>query len=414
MARRSSDLRVRNFCQLLGAELLALEEHQEVDDTARVWLARAAGFEVARRGEAAIRDALDRLASRATGHLDEPRKAFGDLLPKLSREYLHEDGFAPFRSLLRNCILDIWPVAAGDVVVGEQVPERRLHSLISASRETGIGTFLLSQFLIEAGAISEDDDRPTARKTFDARRFSALLEEIPTLVGRIEMQRSIRATRHQFQALVADGVLIPRTGIPTIKSPWRLEDGSALISELLNAARPISPDDEDWEHIHRAHTRSRLGVGVIVEAIRSGRLTVGQLEDLAGYGGIFVLKRAVDGLAKAHGVKAARPEPTAAEFGRSVGMRDGGRFMALLAAGHSSTTPMTNPKTGATQFYMTEGDVEAFHARFLTLPTMAAEFGEHRRTLLAKITAAGIKPFGPDDQDYGHLYLRERVEPILR
>lgn len=62
---------------------------------------------------------------------------------------------------------------------------------------------------------------------------------------------------------------------------------------------------------------------------------------------------------------------------------------------------------------MTEDDVEAFHARFLTLPTMAVEFGEHRRTLLARIRAAGIKPFGPDDQDYGHLYLRESVEPVL-
>ena len=88
--------------------------------------------------------------------------------------------------------------------------------------------------------------------------------------------------------------------------------------------------------------------------------------------------------------------------------------MALLAAGHSTATPMTNPKTGATQLYMTESDIDAFHARFLTLPTMAAEFGEHRRTLLARIRAAGIRPFGPDDQDYGYLYLRESVEPALR
>ena len=44
---------------------------------------------------------------------------------------------------------------------------------------------------------------------------------------------------------------------------------------------------------------------------------------------------------------------------------------------------------------------------------MAVEFGEHRRTLLARIRAAGIEPFGPDNQDYGHLYLRESVGPIL-
>ena len=62
---------------------------------------------------------------------------------------------------------------------------------------------------------------------------------------------------------------------------------------------------------------------------------------------------------------------TVAAFGRQIGMRDHGRFLALVTSGHTPMTSKQNPLTGLTQLYMTKDDISVFHERYFTLPTMA-------------------------------------------
>ncbi|HEY9037874.1 MAG TPA: hypothetical protein VIN05_02885 [Roseovarius sp.] len=63
---------------------------------------------------------------------------------------------------------------------------------------------------------------------------------------------------------------------------------------------------------------------------------------------------------------------------------------------------------------MTEADIAAFHQRFMTLSSMANEFGGHRHTYLTALGSADVAPFAPGGEDYGHLYLRDDIEPVLR
>jgi hypothetical protein len=116
------------FCRLLGQAILSNDVGGEGSNAGG---AHAVGFEIAREGAPTIRNALDRIARAANGPLDEPNKAFGPLYAGI-RDYADEEGFAPYVSILRTCILDHWPVAPGEVVLGEVVTERRLHSLVTA------------------------------------------------------------------------------------------------------------------------------------------------------------------------------------------------------------------------------------------------------------------------------------------
>ncbi|SEL25062.1 hypothetical protein [Pacificibacter marinus] len=50
-----------------------------------------------------------------------------------------EDGFAPFCNILRECILDDWPISPEEILLGEAVTERRLHSRVTVAKEVGIG-----------------------------------------------------------------------------------------------------------------------------------------------------------------------------------------------------------------------------------------------------------------------------------
>jgi hypothetical protein len=249
------------LCNSLGSELLRQSPDYEPNDQNFGQKANAVGFEVAKQGERAIRSAFDKLAQTAKGALDEPQKAFGQIFVKLNRYYIADDEFAPFRKILRDCILDVWPYGRGETVLGVELSARRLHSIRSASLETGIGPTVLSDFLTEAGAFAPNDDRPNSRKTFDAVLYAGLLAEIPKLIGPIEMRRVIGATRTELISLEEDEVLPPFTKISTIKSPWRIADGQAFIAELSNIAHDIAPDETGWETLQQARKRSAIKVG---------------------------------------------------------------------------------------------------------------------------------------------------------
>lgn len=322
--------------------------------------------------------------------------------------------FDPFRQLLRDCILEHWPVDAGEVVLGEAVAERRLHSVVTAGTEARVTTPLIDQFLLEAGAIASDDARHARRKTFDARRFGPLIVEIPHLVGPGRMQQAMGASEAELEALARDGILHPRTRIPSVKSPWRMSDGLSLVAELKTGAVPVGADDKSWEKIQQAKHRSAVSVGTIITAIRERRIRVGLRDDAEGYGSIVVERDEIDLKLKPALPVLPSNLQLAAAFGRSVGLRDGGRFLALVSAGHTPVTLAIHPKLGVEMVYMTEEDIAAFHRRFLTTTTISAEFGLHRNVLLKRLAAAGVSPFGPNRADFGAVYLRMDVELALR
>ena len=408
---------VTTLCRLLGQAVLREDSPGEEYASGR---ANAAGFDIVVDGAAEIRTALDRIATDATGALDEPGRAFGPLYTKLNRDYLDEPGFDPFRNILRGCILDNWPIAAGEVVLGEVVPQRRLHSLRTASLEAGIGVRALEPFLIEAGALREDDPRPDSRRLFDAQAQAGLLAEIPTLVGPIAMRNAMGATRMELEALAEAGVLKPRTRVRKVKNPWRLSDGVALVAELSDGAIAVEDEDKDWETLLLAYRRSGVALDDLIRNIRNERLTVGKRARVPGFHGIVVPKSEVDVLAAPRQVtrdEALEEVPgsmAAADFGRSVGLRDGGVFQAMIEAGHVNAYQIINPRTSRPQHRMSPEDMAAFHRRFVTLTTLAAETGQHRNTLKAALAAGRITRFSPEGRDFGPVYLRRDVAAVLR
>lgn len=408
---------VTTMCRLLGQALLKEDTHKDDQVSYR---AHAAGFDVAGAGEAAIRAAIDNMAARATGALDEAGKAFGPLYSRLNRDYLNDSGFDTFRDILRDCILENWPIGPGETVLGRVIPERRLHSITTAATEIGIGTKVLEHFLVEAGAIAGDDPRPQSRRLFDATAYAELLAEIPTLVGPIAMRTAMGATRMELMALAEEGLLIPRTRVEKVKNPWRVSDGITFVAELSALARHVTEDDKEWETLLLACRRTGIPLSELIRAVGDQRLTVGQRAGVNGFHGLVVPKSVVDVIAAPS--RAVRdmvleeiPGSMAmAEFGRSVGLRAGGAFQAMIDAEHVPAHKVVNPRTGRTQYRMAPEDMAAFHRQFVTLTTLSAETGQHRNTLKATLTARGINPFSPDGQDFGAVYLRADVAAIMR
>lgn len=402
---------VTTLCRLLGQTLL---KQESVEDECMSGNAHAVGFDVMKIGERSMRDALDQIAALATDAQDEPSKTFGPLYTRLNRDYVKEPDFDPFRNILRECILDHWPFAGGDVILGEVLPQRRLHSLRTASSEAGVGTKVLENFLIETGAIGRNDPRPESRRLFDAQAHVELLAEIPTLVGPIAMRKAMGATKMELIALVEADVLRPRTRVDKVKNPWRISGGVSLVSELSAGATPVVADDTNWETLLRACRRRDVGLDVLIARIRDKRMTVGQRSGEAGFHGIVVPKSEVDAIAP---LPQAFPEAVseelrgmaATEFGRSVGLRDGGVFQAMIEAGYVPASKIIHPRTKRPQYWMTLENMAAFHREFVTLTTLSTETGLHRNTLKGQLASGRITRFSPEGQDFGAVYLRDDV-----
>ncbi|MDE4144830.1 MAG: TniQ family protein [Pseudophaeobacter sp. bin_em_oilr2.035] len=401
------------FCGLLGAALLNKQGEESEDRKAK-----SLGFVVASQGPDAIREELGRLTLAEDGGDAVTRGELAPIFKTFDRLYRHDDAFDGFRDIVRAHVLEIWPIAAGEEILGQIMVERRLHSLTSASKETGIGTAVLNDFLTEAGAFSSDDARSDARKTFNAREFQALLDEIPTLVGRIAMRRAIGATLAELKSLEADDVLVPRTKVRTIKSPWRVRDGLALLEELELQAIPIDEDTPGWDTIQLVHKRLGVSVGRVINEIRDGNLGVGKRRDVFGDHGFVVQIAEVERLTK-HGPQGAKSttignEISAAAFARSIGVREKGAFLALIEGGHTPATEISHPVMKRPQWRMTSSDITAFHETFTTPTVMAEESGMHRNTILAALAAGDVHAFQPDGVNVGPIYLRDEVEAILR
>ncbi len=402
------------FCRLLGTELLRLTNCSDLDLSEKQRLAQELGFGAICHGEDAIQAALRSLVELTDGRNFEPGVAFGKLYSVLQRDHVETVEFTPFRKALRDCIVDSWPIAAGEVVLGFPQHERKMHSVRTAASTTKTDPFALEKILVHVGAIEADDNRPISQKTFDAGIYADLLDEVPTLVGRSEMHRAMGATLKQFVSLESNGFLEPRFSLPDIRSRWRISDGKMFVEELEKASIPVTPSESGWEGIHQANSRTNLGIGVFINKAREGKIQLGRKTDCKGYAAFVLRKSEVDQLSLAERAPLYRDLITAAAFGRSVGIRIQGWFENLSLAGHTPATRMPHPKWGDERVYASPSDIGKFHSRFLTSSTMEEEFNQNRRVLIAKLKAANVKPFAPNGDEYGPLFLREEVEAVLR
>jgi hypothetical protein len=99
--------------------------------------------------------------------------------------------------------------------------------------------------------------------------------------------------------------------------------------------------------VRRLMREHDLNLVDLVAAIRDGHLAVGQRMKVAGFHGLVVRTRDVDALAPSHR-RARAPQgadiagmTSAASFGRSVGLRDDGNFLALVEAGQMESQKTT-------------------------------------------------------------------------
>lgn len=401
-----------NFCHLLGHSLMrhftSAPSRVEKEDR---WMQYELGFVVASKGEQAIRSAFQELQELPGGPSDGPKKIFPLLYDRLARDYADTPDYQDFRRILREHLQETWPLGPGDDIMGEPVSKRRLHSIKTASRATGIDARRLRKML-ESNSIlpKEMASRPDAWAVFDATLAEDFLSSATELVDAKTFQEIMGISRSQFDLLGEDGVLTPAIDAPEVKAIWDPREGNALIERLLRGAILLRQAQHSWCHLSKSAARLKIRPGVLVRAILDGQIRrVGNHADFDGFAAIYVDHDEVIALLSDEGASALTIE----RFAKSVGIGNPTILKRLITDGHTPSTQMVNPRTHALQDYIAETDAAEFHTRFFTLRTMSLHYGMSWQQLSSRLRARGIQPFSPEGADFGSLYLRSKIPEDL-
>ena len=191
--------------QLLGACLLygtkvkwaALTE-DALDAAGRV------GFEAAARGETGIRDALATLSSaRQEPSAPTPSTTFGTLFARVNAQGAEAGAM---HGILRNVILETLPVATGETLLGQVVPQRLRHSATTLASEVGLSRNALIAALCSFGVLPKaSGPQALAHLSFDAVAGERVAETIRTSIPVAAIPAYFNCDQTAAQMLVADG-----------------------------------------------------------------------------------------------------------------------------------------------------------------------------------------------------------------
>jgi len=401
---------VSTMCKLLGDLILGPPESpQQLDQNNHLHNVYAAGFKCMSGGRGAVEDFLDyRLTKR--GPADGATKVFGALYRKLGDVQSYDTGFDPFREMVRERVLNTWPIAAGETVLGKVVSKRRLHSIASLAQETGLKERTLRPRLVAGGIVDRHDGGADARVIFSAEAVTGFAFNMAGLTFLSEVRREMGATEAQVDGLVAEGLIQPQLCGSGMRRVWAVEDGLAIIERLTRRAVPIQPEAAGWEHVQDAAHRMRAPLAAVFRGIEEGKVAVGCRSDGDGYGAICVSLADVERLF---------PRPfqiglSPSAFGVSVGVKAGGAIKTLIDQGYMTVTELKDARTGVVHQRILDRDAESFHARFYSYRTATAETDLSWRRLQVIFRVHGVAPFATLRETVEGVFEKDRVNAAVQ
>ncbi|MBN9598730.1 MAG: TniQ family protein [Afipia sp.] len=349
----------------------------------------ATGFEIAASGEPGIRSLLVRLqeAFPSGRHDWGPRFVFGRLYEWLAHDS-PDAAYQPLRDIIRRHVIETMPVGPGDDIFGQNVEVRRLHSVRSASVETGAHAKRLRKLLTKAGHIKVNTPALTDERTvFDAEKARGFLERISETMSLTQAGRYINAPRVQANLLFEASFIEPFIFDDT-QHGFAKRDLDAFLQRLLSGANHAGPADHSLVTIPEAAKRAKCPTMTLVALIMDKKLSrVRRQTGVAGYLSILVDPEEVKPLVKGPEVRGLRLRDVEQQLHTS-----GTVVKALISDGHLATDEIVNPVNRCPQRVVQEKTLAEFVEKFASLHTLARQHGTREKNLRVRFDSLNLDP----------------------
>ncbi|SDI92217.1 TniQ family protein [Alloyangia pacifica] len=230
------------------------------------------GFAIYAQGPGSVTSALDLIRSTSDAHAVQagPLAYYGRLYEWLDRQCNDRDP-GPIRDLLREHIIKHDAVDVGEVVLGQELRERRYHSVQSLASTLGINRTRMSRLLQKLGKIPVGaSDAEAGVLRFDAQAIATLLNDFETAIPMADVADYIGASLSQMQALYASGLiepLVPRDAPGSVRqvvfARRSLDAFLGRLSELPAAAPGVA------DTLHPISYACQRGAGTTIEVVRA-------------------------------------------------------------------------------------------------------------------------------------------------
>lgn len=267
-------------CEILGA-CRVFGAHVDLDKlTIAQWdEVGTAGFEAAQKGVVGIRQALEEIAmhSKQDRKTGGPQALYGRLYQWIQFNKTKSDP-GPIRDVVRAHILDTMAIEAGMRLFGEEVKQRRHHSVVSLSKATGLHCKTLNRALIRTGVLTNgDESRTDDWASFDAKAGEALAHRIRNSISISKIPAYLNCNRMQAQMMVRQGVLpqiVPGLGkTGGVLAHVAIEDLDVFLARLRATGKAVREASAGMVDAIAAAEIARQTVTDIVRLILDGRLS---------------------------------------------------------------------------------------------------------------------------------------------
>ncbi|MEP2984617.1 MAG: TniQ family protein [Sulfitobacter sp.] len=355
--------------------------------------AGAVGYIYSSQGEAGIRQALFEVQARANygGSNPGPQHVFGRLYQWLSRSRAKKD-LGDIKRILREHILDTMEVAAGSVVLGEELADRRLHTCATLARETGLDPRTLRGVLAARSLIPEDAPLGS-NHVFDAELGRKVARSMWRLVPVAGLPKKLGCTRPMAEQLVAERILTPIVS-EVSHAPGRMkkaidaEEVDGLLKRFQSEANSVRNLPVGLVDIATAAMKSKAPAVEIVHLILGGFLSnVVRLDGMDGFEGIhvdpaetkLVVSGVMDGLSPAEAFGQMRV-PIASGW-------------ELVKEGLMPVVEIPSKRDDHVIYRFRPEDVDAFLGEFTTEAWIGNALEMSLADLKPEMKGAGVKPF---------------------
>ncbi len=358
----------------------------------------AAGFKVLEGGTSAVRAILENLERRGkdTDAYAAIKGTYGYFYSWLARE-APEKELHPLREILRDHLLERFPFAAGDVVLGRTVQKRTLHSIRSLHIEKGIHPKKARKLLHALGLINETNDRRhDERVVFDADEAERALVSAADDLSEVQLQAYIGADRVQTRLLIEGGYIKPwltAAGDGERRKHGFYErftkaEADRFLMELAADAIVVSEAPPGSATIPVATRKANWKSLSVVDLVLGGKLSwVGKLAGRNNFGAMLVNVVEIKDAARGPKLKGLMRHQLADALGISSGA-----ITKLIGAQILTTMQERHPIQHCLIETVPEIVVEQFRREFSTLGELCRTYAKPPLAVLKSLAEIGCRP----------------------
>lgn len=405
------------FCEALGVSSLHEPKVKVAKFIASDWAAAAdEGFRIASTGENSLRSLLGRLneAQSSTRGFWGPRDTYGYAYGLLQKT-VDDPAYRKLRDAVRHFALETMPIEPGTDVLGEPAGHRKIHTVRTAARDSGVHALTIRRLFKRMGVdgAGERSGVMDHRILVTSGEVHRVISELKGAITAPEVEKLLGVPRLHLKALVAGGHLsaLADTGSRrNAKRRFSTEVVEQLRFRLFDGACVVSEPTKRQVDVIGARRASSCSIPDLLDMVFTGKLSwKGRLVGRTDYMALLLDADEVTRIVRSRETRTNLTKAEAEAFLPGTHERVVNR---LIETGHLTLAKEFSPDARRMIPVVSRESAEAFKSRYVSLGEICQKTNMHHKQVRLVLRCAGVEAAVPRENLGAFFYDRERVEGL--